>query len=420
MLDSNGEKSLREFAESEFPKQILKVSDSVYHVLGYGHSNSIVIIANESVILIDSLNSRETGQALKEVVESLTSKPVETIIYTHSHPDHRGGSGAFRDTANEVIAFSPATKPLKHSESILHGLNARSTRQFGYELSNEELITQGLGIREDKSGYDPLPVTTLYSQDKVEREIDGRKLLLVRAPGETDDQIFVWLQEEKALCCADNYYACWPNLYAIRGGSYRDVATWVDSLGKMLEFDTEFLLPGHTRPIIGAEKVRETLTGYRAAIESILTQTLSCIDNGFGLDETLDAVKLPKELAELPYLQEYYGSIDWSIRSIYQGYVGWFDGKVANLHPLSVKERANELIPALGGIDKVAEMAEIAQLTGKWQWSLELCEMSLCVEHSDRISKLKIKALYELSKLETSANGRHYYQASAHEEKMRL
>lgn len=235
MLDVNGEAKLKEYAEREFPKQVLKVSENVYHVLGYGHSSSIVVIADESVILIDSLNSLDTGRKLKEVVAELTDKPVKTIIFTHSHSDHRGGSGVFRDTVEEVIAFAPVNEPLKFSNTIMSGLGARTARQFGYSLSDKELITQGLGIREDHNGSEVLPVTTLYDEDEVELTIDGRTLKLVRAPGETDDQIFVWLQDEKALCCADNYYACWPNLYAIRGSSYRDVAAWVDSLGKMLE-----------------------------------------------------------------------------------------------------------------------------------------------------------------------------------------
>ena len=415
MLKVNGENELREYAEKEFPEQILKVSERVYHVLGYGHSSAVIIIAKNSVILLDTLSSRKSGEKLKEIVANLTDKPVKTIIYTHFHPDHRGGSGAFRDTAEEIIAFAPVNKPLKYNDKIMRGLGARSVRQFGYGLTDEEFITQGIGIREDQSGYDALPATVIYDEDVVEMETDGVKLKLVRAPGETDDQIFVWLEEEKALCSGDNYYACWPNLYAIRGSSYRDVAAWVDSLGKMLEYNAEYLLPGHTRPIVGAEKVREVLTNYRAAIESILLQTLECIDEGMGLDETLQAVKLPPELAKLPYLGEYYGSIDWSVRSIYAGYAGWFDGEAVNLHRLSEKERAEELIPALGGAEKVTAMIKDAQDAQKWQWSLELCELLLALADNADVLQLKIHAMRELAKMETSANGRHYYLASAYE-----
>ena len=415
MLKVNGENELREYAEKEFPEQILKVSERVYHVLGYGHSSAVIIIAQNSVILLDTLNSRKSGEKLKEIIANLTDKPVKTIIYTHFHSDHRGGSGAFRDTAEEIIAFAPVNKPLKYNDKIMRGLGARTVRQFGYNLTDEELITQGIGIREDQSGVDILPPTVIYDEDVVEMETDGVKLKLVRAPGETDDQIFAWLEEERALCSGDNYYACWPNLYAIRGSSYRDVAAWVDSLGKMLEYNAEYLLPGHTRPIVGAEKVREVLTNYRAAVESVLLQTLDCINKGFDLDKTVQAVKLPPELAKLPYLGEYYGSIDWSVRSIYAGYAGWFDGEAVNLHRLSEKERAEELIPALGGAEKVTAMIKAAQGAQKWQWSLELCELLLALADNADVLQLKIHAMRELAKMETSANGRHYYLASAYE-----
>ncbi len=174
-------------------------------------------------------------------------------------------------------------------------------------------------------------------------------------------------------------------------------------------------MPGHTRPIVGAEKVREVLTKDRAAIELVLLQTLDCINKGFNLDKTVQAVKLPPELARLPYLGEYYGSIDWSVRSIYAGYAGWFDGEAGNLHRLSEKERAEELIPALGGAEKVTAMIKDAQDAQKWQWSLELCELLLALADNADVLQLKIHAMRELAKMETSANGRHYYLASAYE-----
>lgn len=61
MLQTNGEEKLRAYAEREFPKQLLKVSERVYHTLSYGHSNATIIIAANSVILVDTLNSRESG-----------------------------------------------------------------------------------------------------------------------------------------------------------------------------------------------------------------------------------------------------------------------------------------------------------------------------------------------------------------------
>ena len=90
-------------------------------------------------------------------------------------------------------------------------------------------------------------------------------------PGETDDQILVWLPEKKVLCCGDNYYGCFPNLYAIRGSQYRDIAMWLDSLETLRSYPAEYLLPGHTAPIYGNEKIREVLGNFKDAIEYILS-----------------------------------------------------------------------------------------------------------------------------------------------------
>lgn len=51
-------------------------------------------------------------------------------------------------------------------------------------------------------------------------------------------------------------------------------------------------------------------------------------------DTLTDCVKLPESLRDLPYLQEHYGTVAWSIRGIFEGYAGWFDGNPTRLNPL--------------------------------------------------------------------------------------
>ena len=158
---------------------------------------------------------------------------------------------------------------------------------------------------------------------------------MIAAVGETDDQMFIWLPDDEVLCCGDNYYGCWPNLYAIRGSQYRDIASWVDSLRNMMTYPAKALLPGHTMPVLGREKISEVLSNFSGAIESILLQTLDCMNQGMTESETVEAVKLPEKYKISPYLGEFYGTIEWSIRSVYHGYFGWFDGNASNLGRLS-------------------------------------------------------------------------------------
>ncbi len=409
------EKKLKDFTEKNYQKTLTKVNDHIYHFLGYGISNAVAVLGETSVILIDALDSTGYGEELKEDLARLTDKPVKTIIYTHGHPDHRGGAGVFRDTVEEVIAFAPKKPVLKYYDRLKDVLNQRGAYQFGYGLTDEETISQGIGIREGwavgKGSLDFIAPTTMYHEDEVERVIDGVKLKMVSAAGETDDQIFVWLEEDQVICTGDNYYGCWPNLYAIRGTQYRDIAAWADTLGVILSYDAKALLPGHTRPIMGREQIQDQIGTFRDAIEYVLLETLDCMNKGMTISETTEQVKLPEKYLDKEYLGEFYGTVEWSVKSIYCGYVGWFDGNAAGLMPVSDREY-QAVIRELIGDEKLKEKIKEYMNEGQFQIALQLLELADGKESSE-YRELKKEALLKRAGQMTSANARHYFIASA-------
>lgn len=418
MLIKNGEVLLQAYADTAYPYEVHQVNDRMLFITGLGHSNCTVIEGDTSLILIDTLDSDARAQRLKELLAKHTDKVVKTIIFTHGHPDHRGGSGAFADTAEEVIMSEMKGSALRYYEQINDVLGKRTKYQFGTSLSKEECISQGLGIREgyivEDGKYNFLAPTTLLKDDIEERVIDGVPFTFVSAPGETNDQIFVWLPEDKVLCCGDNYYGCFPNLYALRGSQYRDIASWVDSLSAMLEYPSEILLPGHTKPIFGHKQIHEVLSNYRDAIAFILKETLYYMNQGCSMSETVEKVKLPAQYAQLSYLQEHYGCVEWAVKGIYNGYVGWFDGNPAHLHPLP-DHIFNEKLVNLIGEDKLLEEIKTSFEKEEYTYVLQLCEMMKDKEALELVRNYKQEALLALAKQETSACGRNYYLSCAKE-----
>lgn len=414
-----GEEKLRKFTEEQYKKQVTKVNHRIYHFLGWGHSNATAIIGETSVILVDTLDSDERAKRLRAELATITGKPVRTIIYTHSHPDHRGGAGAFRDTVEEIIAFKARTEPLDGYGRIAAALNQRGEFQFGYELTDEENISQGIGPREGKAVgdgvYDFMPPTTVYDVDTTTRTIDGVTMELTAAPGETDDQLFVWLEEDKVMISGDNYYGCWPNLYAIRGTQYRDIAQWIKTLEKILSYPAEALLPGHTAPLIGRDQILEVVGNFKNAIASMFDQTLDCLGRGLTLAETVESVRLPEELRDKEYLGEYYGTVEWSVKGIYNGYVGWFDGDAAHLMPCPRREFSAAVLELAGGPDKLLAKALSCLEKGESQLALELLELLGGEAQSGKIKEVKRRALLARAAQMTSANARHYYICSAKE-----
>ena len=71
-----------------------------------------------------------------------------------------------------------------------------------------------------------------------------------------------------------------------------------------------------------------------------------------------DAGTLMREITLPPALDigESYGKISWSVRGIYEGYVGWFDGNPSTMFgPAS--QAYPEIVRLAGGADPVARRA---------------------------------------------------------------
>ena len=59
-----------------------------YVAVGYAIANSILILAPEGAIIVDTTESVEAAREIAEEFKKITDMPVKAVIYTHNHPDH--------------------------------------------------------------------------------------------------------------------------------------------------------------------------------------------------------------------------------------------------------------------------------------------------------------------------------------------
>ena len=406
----------------EFDRQVLSYDTpggAIHFAIGFGIANSIMVEGKEGNIIIDASDSVFEAEKIYSLFNKKNSNPIKAIIYTHNHGDHTFGTAFYvnnQDERPQIIAHEDTDYYVQRIMGILNPIiTERSNRMFGTLLSEEDLINVGIGpslnVAKSPTGY--IRPDVIFN-DNLELNIAGIKIELFHAPGETNDQLFVWLPDHKALLPGDNVYKTFPNLYTIRGTTHRDVIGWVNSIDHMKTFDAEFLFPSHTKPIIGKEEIKEILTIYRDAIQYIHDQTIRLMNEGLYPDQIAELIKLPEHIAKSPYLYEFYGTVRWSVKSIFNGYLGWFNGNPSELDPLSRKERAIRISKLAGGDQMLLEQLYSAVKKEDMQWALELSDHLITLDYYvDEVKDLRKKALIYEGSRSSNPNKRNYFLTSA-------
>jgi alkyl sulfatase BDS1-like metallo-beta-lactamase superfamily hydrolase len=401
------------------PPGIYQVTPNVWSAVGFGTANGVVIKGTDGLIIIDTgFNYEEGKKMMQEIRKVAPDLPVKAIIYTHGHMDHVNGGLAFTEEGQNVTVYAhDSTLAFYSGENALLGpIQAmRSAHATGALLPKEGPDRSFTGIFPEVSPGNVtfIPPTKTFS-DKLDIEEAGVKLTLMHVRGETSDHINVWYPEEKVLFIGDNWYGIVPNIYSVRGSTFRDPLVQIEALDTALSLHPEFAVGSHQKPIIGSENVTNILTSTRDVLQYLRDQTIRGMNQGYTADELAQMITLPKQFQDNPYLTLSRGLVPWYVKQIYNGYLGWYEGDPAFLNATSLVDRSRNIVEGFGGVNQTLLKVREAIDKGEYQWASELATYILKGDPQNTEAKLlKAHALRAVGQRFTAMDARHWYLTTA-------
>ena len=251
-------------------------------------------------------------------------------------------------------------------------------------------------------------------------DLDGLRLDLHHARGETDDATWVWIPDHRVVCPGDLFIWASPN-----AGNPQKVqryaGDWAAALREMADLQPEAMLPGHGLPVVGADRVAEALTSTAELLEHLESATLELMNEGARLDDVLHSVAVPSHLVDKPWLQPVYDEPEFVVRNVWRLFGGWWDGNPANLKPAPESAVAAELATLAGGPARLAERARELADEGDLRLACHLAETAALAAPDDRsIHETRAEIYERRMRAERSTMSRGVFRAAANDSKQQL
>jgi alkyl sulfatase BDS1-like metallo-beta-lactamase superfamily hydrolase len=409
---------------------LYEVVEGLYQVRGLDLSNISFIEGDTGVIVIDPLVCTETAAAALALYRAHRGdRPVTAVIYTHSHVDHFGGVLGVTTQADVDAGKVPVLAPegfIEHAvqENVYAGtaMARRASYMYGTVLARGAQGQVGCGLGQTPSmGEVAIIVPTLDIKATGETHtIDGVEIEFQMAPGtEAPAEMHFYFPRYRALCMAENATHNLHNLLTLRGALVRDPHGWSGYLTEAIDAFSDradVVFASHHWPTWGKDRIVEFLSLQRDLYAYLHDQTLRLLNQGHTGVEIAENFQMPPALEAAWHTHGYYGSVSHNVKAVYQRYMGWFDGNPARLWPHPPEAIGPRYVEAIGGIDRVVELAQRAFDDGDFRWAATLLDHAIFTDQNHaRARALHADTLEQLAYGAENATWRNFFLAGATE-----
>lgn len=304
--------------------------------------NVAVFETDDGLVLVDS-GYAPAGPALRDTLRQLSAKPVHTVILSHYHADHAWGAWALMDMgpggASPRVVTTDSFVDQLSQDMRSHGLIARNNQQITVPRNWDEVLR---------------PTLTFHGQATL--RIGGEDFVLTHARGETEDQLWAWLPSRRIVVSADYYQGFMPNA---GNGKRRQrfPEDWAKALRQMAALKPLRVLTMHGPALVGDAEIQDKLNAHASVLECIAEQVLKGLNAGLRVDQVVDSIELPAELAGRADLKPEYSTPKDIARMVLKQYGGWWDDIPSHWNPAPLAAQGQAIAALAGGPRPLIERA---------------------------------------------------------------
>jgi glyoxylase-like metal-dependent hydrolase (beta-lactamase superfamily II) len=316
----------------------------------------------------------------RRLFDAVRPGPTHLIVSTQGHVDHVGGVDLFKEPGAIPYVAQANNPACQRDDKRIQGLRMR-TAGIWFDM----LGTDAKRIHKENPGVsmaqaEPTPDITFDS--RLAMTVDGLRVELLAAVGETTDCCVVWLPDHRVALVSNLFgplFPHFPNINTIRGDKYRFVEPQLATNRMVRGLRPEVLVTGRHDPIVGADLIEGALERLHDAVTYVHDRTLDGINAGVDIWTLMHEITLPPQLR----VGQGYGKVSWAVRTFWEEYVGWFRlQSTTELYPDRAPAALAELV-TLAGTDATLERAAAALARGDAPLAIKLGEAVEAVDPSD-------------------------------------
>ncbi len=267
---------------------VKKVADDLYFFFDFKGSNSVFLVTDEGVLVVDTRQHPRQGEDLLARIRSVTDKPIKWVVNSHFHGDHNFGNSVFKAAGATFVAHKETWRILQ--------------KVLPKELARRQSFFKG-------NNYDPNEIRLVAPDVTYDGEmtihLGGREArLFYLGPGQQPGDTFVMFPRERMLFTPGSFGKhSMPNM-----AFTTSVDNWIKLLNQVAGMDYANILPAHGDVAVAAD-VKE----LAAMLADEYATVKASVDKGVSLDDALKTLTFPQ------YKDwRNYGRLKNEIRALYE------------------------------------------------------------------------------------------------------